>query len=563
MIMPLPGGPSVIRDPSRTKSRRALIVEAIARRKPSLFTNTLSNMIWYVLVLIQGFVLPRLISDHLGQDLLGVWDLGWTLVFYTGLLALGTRGAVARYVARYRAKGEMDQLNILVNSSLALLLIGCAIGIMAAGAFAYYVPFLLTKADASIIGEARWVIFLLTASAALQLPGGVFNAIITGSERFDMLNIARGARDIGVLIASAILLYGGFSLVWIAGLVLAAELVGDVSKFLVARRLIPTIQISPRYCRWNTTREMVSFGGKTVVRNLCRGGTYQFNSLLVTAYLGPSVLAVFARQRAPVSHAMKFMNQYAQVFIPKSSSMDAAGDTASLQRLLILSTKFGFYLTLPIIALLLVMGTPLMTLWMGPNYVSPVALAIFTISHALLVPQQSSYSILMGINKHGRVSLYEIGGLVLSLILGFLFMGPMQLGIVGAALAVSIPLALSNGIWMPLHACRSLNLSVWRYIRESLPGPLLASIPCFGVLLLARLIFPNEDVTALLLGLGMLTLIIAPIYWFFVVPAWVRKMAVDYVTTIIALIRRTAAGEIDKATPDSLNEFETLERRNA
>ncbi|MBX3394877.1 MAG: polysaccharide biosynthesis protein [Phycisphaerae bacterium] len=532
MIMPLPGGPTTISAQPARPGRGARIVQAIANRKPSLFSNTLTNLTWYIIVLAQGFILPRLISDHLGREILGVWDLGWSLVFYTGLLALGTRGAVARYVARFRAMQDWNALNQVVNSSLLLLVIGGAIGLVAAGAFAYCVPYFLTNSSPGVLSEARWVIFLLSASAALSLPGGVFNGVITGSERFDMLNLARGARDIGLLVAGVALLNAKLSLAWLAAAVLATELIGDFSKYIAAKRLIPTLSISVRNCRWASTKEMLSFGGKTVVRNLCRGGTYQFNSLLMTYFLGPSVLAIFARQRSPVSHAMKFMNQYAQVFIPKSSSLDASRNDEALQRLLILSTKYGLYLTLPMIALLLVMGTPLMTVWMGADYVSPAALAIFTISHALLVPQQSAYSILMGINRHGRASVYEIAGLILSILLGVVLMGPLRMGIIGGALAVSIPLALSNGVWVPLHACRCLNLKVSRYVRESLPGPLLASIPCFAVLLLARIVSPRSDWISLGIGLGSMVLVMGPVYWFAVLPSGLRERVVKQVSNL-------------------------------
>ncbi len=508
--------------PGVSKAARLRAGLSAIDRRPSLFTNTLTNMIWYVFVLIQGFVLPRLISDHLGRDLLGVWDLGWTLVFYTNLLALGTRGAVSRYVARHRVTGDWPSMNEMVNSSLVLLFMGCAIGLAAAGAFCYFVPYFMTDASPDTIRDARWVVLLLSTSAALQLPGGVFNAVITGCERFDLLNIMRGVRDIGVLVVSAALLYMGYGLVTIAALVLAAEFAGDVSKLLLAHRLCPSLSISPRHFRWSAAREMLAFGGKTVVRNLSRGGTYQFNSLMVSAYLGPAALAVFARQRAPVSHAMKFMTQYAQVFIPKSSALDAGGDNAALQRLLILTTKYGFYLTLPIIALLLVMGTPLMTVWMGPDYIAPAALAIFTISHALLVPQQGAYSILMGINRHGRISYYELASLLLSLALGVILMGPMEMGITGAAIAVSVPLALSNGIWMPYYTCRMLNLSFIRYVRESMPGPLMASIPCFAALYVARWSIPDSPGRSLLLGLALMTMVMLPIYWFGVMPAALR-----------------------------------------
>src|ERR1700689_2389968 len=57
----------------------------------------------YAVNLVAGFIMPRLISDRLGQTTLGIWDFAWSVVSYFGLVQLGVSGSVSRYVARYRA----------------------------------------------------------------------------------------------------------------------------------------------------------------------------------------------------------------------------------------------------------------------------------------------------------------------------------------------------------------------------------------------------------------------------------------------------------------------------
>ncbi|HWL95081.1 MAG TPA: hypothetical protein VNT79_16295, partial [Phycisphaerae bacterium] len=122
--------------------------------------------------------------------------------------------------------------------------------------------------------------------------------------------------------------------------------------------------------------------------------------------------------------------------------------------------------------------------------------------------------------------------------LGLLLVGPMQMGLFGAALAVSIPLALTNGVCIPLYACRVVKLSPIQYYRETLPGPLLASIPVFAVLIFARLVFAESMVASLLVGGGLMMLVLAPIYWFKVLPVTLRR----------AILERIA--KLFSATPD-------------
>jgi O-antigen/teichoic acid export membrane protein len=57
---------------------------------------------------LSGFILPRIISDHLGQNTLGLWDFAWSILSYFGLLQLGIGASAERYVARHRARGDTE-----------------------------------------------------------------------------------------------------------------------------------------------------------------------------------------------------------------------------------------------------------------------------------------------------------------------------------------------------------------------------------------------------------------------------------------------------------------------
>lgn len=484
--------------------------------------NVLANWAGYVLVLIAGFVQPRLIDHHQGQELLGVWDFAWSLAFYVSLLALGVTAAVQRYVARHRSVADWAALNTTVNSCLAILCGSALLGMIAAGGLAFAVPWLLPQASAATVSTARWVVLILAASAALQFPGGVFTAVITGYDRFVTLNIIRGIRDGVVLLAMVGLLLGGFGVVALAIAELLAETACSIAKVLVARRLCPTLQLSPRWCRRDVAKEMLVFGGKTVTQDLARGGLYQANSLITGYFLGPAALAVFARPRSLVMHLMRFIKQYAHVFIPSSSAFHAVGDTASLRRLLITSSKYGFYGTLPAAVIMMVCGGPLLELWMGGDYSVPLVLAVLTAGHVCAVPQMGVSMILLGMGKHGFPALLELVATALGVVLALIGVGVLKGGLPAAALAVALPIAVNGGIVIPLYACRLVDLSPRRYWREVLPGPLLANLPLAGLLTACQIVLAGKPKTALAWGLALGGAITAVVYWRWVLPSSIK-----------------------------------------
>lgn len=478
--------------------------------------SVLANWVWYVFIVVTGFIVPRLIDRNQGRELLGVWDLSWSFVVYVEMLGISVGAAVSRYVARFRRVSDWERLNTTVNTSLAMLTLSAVLGVALGGVFVWFVPVMLPNASTEVVTTARWVLLLLTVNSALHLPGGVFNGVITGYERFDWLNAIRIVRDGGTLIGSCVVLLAGGGIVVVAAAVLTLEVVGEVAKLAVSRRLCPQLCLTIHSIRWPQAKELLAFGGKTAIQSIAQGGIYQGSSLLVAGFLGPAALAVYSRQRALVMHAMRFVKQYAQVFTPRSSFLDARSDFASLRATLIRASRYGFFICLPIMLLLLILGDTLVEVWMGASYRAPMVLTAMVLGHLVFVPQMVAYSILMGMGLHGVPALQDLGAAAVSIVAGLIVLGSGG-GLVGAALAMTIPLTVSAGLLMPWYACWRVNLPYGRYLAAVVPGPLLSSIPAAGCFLAARVVL-KTPVLSLCVGVTTACAVTLAVYWRFVLP---------------------------------------------
>lgn len=480
--------------------------------------NVATNWAWVGLVAIAGFIVPPLINRELGRDVLGIWDFGWALVMYVALLSMSVASAVTRYVAKFRARRQWRSLSVAVCSSLALMAAGSVLGLAVACALAAVVPRWLPGLTPDGIFTARAVILILCASAALQLPSQVFNGMITGFERFDLLNAIRLLHDLGVLIAMVALLMSGFGVVALALASLLGEVAGGLAKIYVSRRLCPQLRLSPGLCHRHMMAELLSFGGRGTVHAVARSGLYQINAIVLAIFVAPSALAVYARQRAVVMILTRFLNQYAQVFVPTSSALHALGDFPAVRHLAITSAKYGFYVTLPAVLFLASMGGPLLHLWMGSDYEAPAVLTVLAIGHLAVVPQTSLFTILMGLGRHGVPAAAEVLALFVSTVLTWLLLNSGVDSLLSAALGLAVPFALSGGVVLPLYACRVLGISPWRYLREAVPGPILASVPCAAALLAARVFVDGPPAVVLLAGTTAAATVTTAIYWRWVLP---------------------------------------------
>lgn len=529
-------------DPTREGSGApASTIEAAATTGHA--RNVLANWAGSMVFVASGFVVPRFIDGHMGPELLGIWDLGWSLVAYVSLLSLGIASAVNRYVSRHRATGTWSDLNRTTNSCLAVLLAAGGVGLVLTVAFVVAVPWLISESAAGLQATAQWVILALGFSAALQLPASVFNGVITGCERFDLKNIIRSGCHLLTVVGLILLLISGGGLVALAVVVLAGQILAAVLQFVCARRVCPGFAIDLRTVRWATVKEVSTFGGKTVLQSMSRVILQQTVSVLVVVMLGPMALAVYARQRSLVDHATRFLNQYAHVFIPASSALHARDDREGLKTLLFTTGRYALYICLPLVAFLAVMGGPLVHLWMGDSYAAPLVIAILTIGHLGSMSQRGAFAILMGMGMHGRSALWELIGAITGVLLCLIFMGFFDWGLVGAAVGVAIPLSIVGGAAPALFACRALDVRLGTYLRAVSAGPLLCVIPFVLCLASARWIYADEPLTALLFGGVAGGAVLGAIYYRFVLPATLRAKCISILRKPVQWKRPAMVGD--------------------
>lgn len=492
------------------------------RERKRFALNVLWSWAGYSIVLVSGFVLPRIIGDHVGQEHLGVWDLGWSFVGYLPLLSLGVSASVNRYVAAHLARGERDLLSQTVSSCICVFAISGVLALLATAAIAIALPSLLSHRLGGVLAEAQWVVCLLGLSTALRMPLSVFGGVITGHLRYGLTStIMAGHQALLVLgIASALLLGGG--LVEMSAVVLVLELVYGIARATAAFRICPGLHISPRTVTLARMREVIGFGSKNVLRTVSRSVLHQTTNMLVIFFAGPAALAVYARSSGLVRRLGQFIHRYTRVITPTASGMDAREDAEALKRLLLRTSRHCLLMILPLVALLLVLGNDILRVWMGPAYQSGLVLVILAAGHVAFQWQRGSVALLTALNKHGWPAVANLLASIFSIILSAVFMGPLGLGILGAAVSVAACTTITYGIVVPLLTLRAVRVRVLTYMRQSLPLPLLASLPFAAWLVTAKNTIGCASLGSLLAVSGIGAAVLATTYWLLVVPPYVK-----------------------------------------
>jgi len=490
--------------------------------------NTVAVWAGELVLMVSGFILPRLIDSQIGQERLGIWDFGWSMVSYLGLVQCGVASSVSRYVAKYRTAGDLGGLNCAASSVTCVFLVMAAIVVLLALTLVLAVPATLSSRLGEHVAEAQQVTFFLGLAIALQVGMTAFGGVITGCHCWGLYNAIEAGGNILALIGMVCVLFLGGGLAGLALMVLCGEGAAWTARFVAAHRVCPGLRVRFSLARRSMAWSMMAFGGKTFVPVVAQVILSQTVSVLIMCYMGPAALAMFSRPSALVRQMRTFVLKFSLVVSPTASSFQALNQGKELRDLLVTTTRYAAFIAIPIATLLAVFADPILRLWMGPRYEQGTVLLVLALGNLPAVILLPVLSILQGMNLHGRPGLAYLAASIVAIALGVLAVGLLGWGLLGAALAVTVPILVASVVYVPAYACRHLGLRLGRYLRESLLAPVLCALPFTAALLACRLTLADSPLVSLACGLLAGGAMLAPLYWRYAMPLSIKERLIRW-----------------------------------
>ena len=484
-----------------------------------MFSNVLYSWGGYLVVILAGFILPRLIDRNVSQAGLGIWDFSWSFVSYMHLTMLGLGSSVNRYVARYRAVHDTDKLNQLISTVMCIqIAVAFAVLIMSA-IFAWLIPvfFKVRLGDQTQI--ARWVVFLLGTSVSVSMLFDTSRGVITGCHRWDIHNLINSGSQAFELLGMLTVFWLGGSLIGLSAVLLGVEIATGLARLVISRRLCPELLVKFSFFRKKTAKEMYRFGIKSFVNGIPHLILLQTTNMFIVSSLGPASLAVFARSTALIRHVETIISKFAFILAPAVSSLQSSQDEEALKGFFLSTTRYGVAFAVPLLSLMIFYGDLILRVWMGARYSGTGVLAILALGFFLPISQNSVREVLTGLNKHGRVGIF---GCVVSLTIfgiGIILVNNIGWTLERAALIISVSVALGIGVAPGIFACKSLGISYRHYLRNSFLSPIVCNLAFIACLIGMRTALGDDNpIKVLLIGSSSSGIILILMYLRFVFP---------------------------------------------
>jgi len=467
---------------------------------------------------VVGVFLSPYILHRLGDEAFGLWILIFSITGYYGLFDLGIRSSIVRYVAKYSATEDHDELNRLVNTAM-FSYSGIGILAMAVTLIASYYVDSIFRIPHDFVSTARWLLLMSGTCVSLGFPLGVFGGVLEGLQRFYLLNFTTISATLLRALLIVIALRHGRGLLTVAlitvGLPLLSALVNAASVF----RHLP-LRLGVHYVSRSSLRRIASYSGTTFLIIAAGRLRFKTDALVIGTFVSAAAVTYFTVGSRLVDYATDLVASLANIFTPMSSQSQAQGDLDALRKIFIVGNRGCALIMFPLTAVLTILGRSIIEAWVGPKYVgaSYPVLLVLLYPTTLMMVQSVSGRILWGMAKHRTWAWVVLAEGAANLILSIILVRPY--GIMGDAVGTAIPLACSMIFFLPRHLCRLLRVKLTTYLYRAFVLPLVLCVPLIAVLLLMQRWFIPHRLGPLLIQLLVAGLVYAiGLAWAF----WTRR----------------------------------------
>jgi O-antigen/teichoic acid export membrane protein len=480
--------------------------DAIIRRH--VLRSTVGNYVGKFIALAAGFILTPFILHHVGATSYGLLALVGSVTAYGSLLDFGISGAVIKYVAEHRARGEAELAQELVATTLAVSSILGLITVAVGAALAPVFPDLF-NVPPNQRGTASWLVLLMGFGIGTWLLSAPSRAVLRGLQRFDLVNVLGAVTTLLTAMSTVVVLLLGGGIIGMVALDIPVTLLMQVPTIWFINRIAPELRFGWRGTSRPLIRKVISYSSLLFVIQV--GGRLQTETdeIVIGANLPVRAVTPYAVALKLSEVAQVLTNQFLQVLLPLSSELHAGNDLVRLRSLYITSTRLTLAILLPIACTIVILARSILMAWVGASYASYAYLVfILTLASVIVTSQWPAGSILQGMGRHRLLALTSLGSGLVNLLLSIALV--RKFGLTGVALGTLIPttaeaigFVLPYGMWV-------IGVSGTQVLRESYLPALMPAIPMVIVLYsLERLVVLSSLLSiAVVAAIGLLVYVI-------------------------------------------------------
>jgi O-antigen/teichoic acid export membrane protein len=434
-----------------------------------LVTGTVSNVVGKATAVGTWFLLTPFILSRLGPHGYALWVLTGSIAAYGFLLDFGIGGAIVKYVAEHGARREHHKAAELVATAQWLYI---ACGVVAVAVSIVAAPFAVTAlhVGAGDYDTSVKLIVLTAMNVASVIAIMPALSVLRGLQRYDLYNLVMIFNSILEAITTITALTAGWGVVGIVAMLVPATLVTGVAAAYLVKRIAPDLSLGWRGARVRAARQIFGFSSSLFAIDVANKMQTKTDEFIIAMLRTVNAVTPYALARKLGDIAELAAVQFLKVIMPLASELDAADQAVKLRTLYIVASRIAMAVAVPIAVILIVIGSTILTLWVGEQYARyGTLLAVMAIGRLVATTQWPASEILLGMARHRFVAMTSIAAGVTHIVLSMLLLP--RFGLIGVSVGALVPtVVMALCVVMPF-ANRTLKISWSTVAREIwIPG---------------------------------------------------------------------------------------------
>ncbi len=309
------------------------------------------------------FTIPIVVS-HLGLAGYGIWSIIMTTSAYMRFGSVGIKSAFQKYVADATGNGDFQTASRLLSTGTAVMAILSMAGLIPSALLSHKLA-VAAGVPPEFLSSATSSITVLAFIMMLSNVGAVYEAIVMGGHRIDLVRKFSTITTIAEAVAIIILLHFGYGLFAMASVMAISELCYLGCCYVASKKIVPEIELRYKYITKSVLRELVRFAGSYQLVNILEVLYGAILPITVLRNFGATVSGALAIAGRLVVTAAMLPDSFLHPILSGGSMLYASGSTEGMRQLIRKSYKMALGLSLFPLVFLSVFGSSVVYTWTG------------------------------------------------------------------------------------------------------------------------------------------------------------------------------------------------------
>jgi len=329
--------------------------------KRQIFINAIMSVTQILVISVVLFILYKFLLNTIGVEQLGIWALVLATTAVTQIANLGFSGSVVKFVAKYIARGENENISGVIQT--ASLSVGVFVGVILMTCYPIAKRILGLVIPNESVPFALDVLPYAFLALWIMVITSIFQAGLDGYQRIDLRSLLLIGGSILHLLLCFILA-PTYGLIGVAYARVIQNITILVSSWFLLKRYLPLLPIFP--CKWNRGlfREIIGYGINFQIITVTTMFYDPITKALLSKFGGLSMVGYYEMASRMVQQFRALIVSANQVLVPYIADLRER-TPERIQSVYLTSYQLIFYLALPLYSVIIICTPIISELWIG------------------------------------------------------------------------------------------------------------------------------------------------------------------------------------------------------